>query len=65
MSDEPDVPIRCEACETTSRVPVSEVGEAVEDHNDRLHDGADVAQVDPALSEQLADIVAEDMGLLE
>lgn len=63
--DEPEVPIRCEACETTSRVPVSEVGDAVAAHNDRLHDGDEVAEVDPALTEQLADIVAEDMGLLE
>lgn len=66
MSDEePAVPIRCEACGTTSRIPVSEVGDAVESHNDRLHDGEDVAEVDPAVSEQLADLVAEDLGLLE
>jgi hypothetical protein len=66
MSDnEPDVPIRCEACETTSRVPLSEVGDAVDRHNERLHDGEEEAEVDPALSEQLADIVGEEMGLLE
>jgi len=63
--DEPAVPIRCEACETTSRVPVSEVGDAVDAHNDRLHDGAAVAEVDPAVTEQLADLVAEDLGLLD
>jgi hypothetical protein len=63
--DEPDVPIRCEACETTSRVPLSEVGDAVDRHNERLHDGEGVAEVDPALTDQLADIVGEEMGLLE
>jgi hypothetical protein len=63
--DEPDVPIRCEACETTSRVPLSEVGDAVDRHNERLHDGAEEAEVDPALTDQLADIVGEEMGLLE
>lgn len=63
--DEPDVPIRCEACDTTSRVPLSGVGDAVEAHNDRLHDGEAEAEVDPALREQLADVVGEEMGLLE
>ena len=63
--DEPDVPIRCEACETTTRIPLSDVGDAVDRHNDQLHDGEEVAEVDPALADQLADLVAEDLGLLE
>ena len=63
--DEPDVPIRCEACETTTRVPLSAVADAVARHNDRLHDGEPVAEVDPALTDQLADVVAEELGLLE
>jgi len=63
--DEPDVPIRCEACETTTRVPLSAVADAVARHNDQLHDGEPVAEVDPALTDQLADVVAEELGLLE
>lgn len=61
---EPDVPIHCPACGTTTRVPLSEVGATVERHNEALHDGEDVARVDPDLADQLADIVAEELGLL-
>jgi len=63
--DDPTVPIVCSECDTTSHVPLSEVAETVERHNERVHDGADHAEVDPALREQLADLVAEDMGLLD
>ena len=65
MTDEPDVPIVCTACETTSRVPLADVADAIERHNDRLHDGESIAEVDPALKDSLADLVAEDMGLFE
>lgn len=66
MSDEePTVPVLCEACGTTTRVALSEVGDAVDSHNDQLHDGEAMAEVDPTLSEQLADVVAEELGLLE
>lgn len=61
---DPKVPIVCPACETTSRIPLSKVAASLEQHNDRLHDGDDVAEIDPALAEELADIVAEDLGLL-
>ena len=61
---DPDVPIHCPACETTTRVPLSEVGARVERHNEGLHDGEDVARVDPELVDQLADIVAEELGLV-
>ena len=69
MTDEtgdggPDVPIYCPACETTTRVPLDEVEETLGGHNERLHDGEAVARVDPDLADQLADIVAEEMGLL-
>lgn len=64
-SDEPDVPIVCPKCETSSRVPLATVGDAIDRHNARFHDGADVAAVDPAVTEHIADMVAEDMGLLE
>ncbi len=62
--DEPTVPVRCPECETETAVPLSRVGESVERHNEQLHDGREVARVDPALREQLADLVAEDLGLL-
>lgn len=62
---EPDVPVVCPECETTSRVALAEVADAIERHNERLHDGESVAEVDPDLRETLADLVAEDLGLLE
>lgn len=60
---EPAVPIVCPECETTSRVALEDVAETIERHNDRLHDGEVVAEVDPALKDQLADLIAEDLGL--
>lgn len=46
-------------------MPLSEVETTVTRHNERLHDGETRAEVDPALADQLADLVAEEMGLLE
>lgn len=66
MSDDaggPRVPIVCSECETTTAVPVAEVGEALARHNDRLHDGRTVAEVDPAIRERVADLAAADLGL--
>jgi hypothetical protein len=60
----PDVPILCAECETETRVPLPEVRERLERHNERLHDGEAVARVDPDLADRLADLVAEDLGLL-
>jgi hypothetical protein len=67
MADDsdPTVPVICDACNTRTRVSLGEVADAVERHNDQLHDGEDVAHIDPAITEQLADIVVEDMGLLD
>jgi hypothetical protein len=45
-------------------VELSTVAESIERHNDQLHDGEDIAQVDPELAEQLQDLVAKDLGLL-
>lgn len=59
------VPVVCPVCETTTRVDLASVAEAVERHNERLHDGEDVASVDPELRERIADLAAEDMQLLE
>jgi hypothetical protein len=61
---DPTVPIVCPECDTTTRIPLSEVADTLDGHNERLHDGEEVAQVDPELAEQLADVVAEDLGLL-
>ena len=55
----------CDACGTETAVPLSEVEATVTRHNERLHDGEAGAQVDPELADRLADLVAEDMGLLE
>lgn len=62
--DAPDVPVVCPECSTTARVSLSEVGDAVEGHNETHHDGEDIARVDPELADHLADIVAEELGLL-
>ncbi|MXV63330.1 hypothetical protein GS429_14900 [Natronorubrum sp. JWXQ-INN-674] len=64
-SDDPRVPIVCPDCETTSRVPLPDVAETVERHNEQLHDGDDVATVDPDIADQIADLVADELGLLE
>ena len=64
-SDEPKVPIVCPECETTSRVALTDVADAIERHNDQLHDGDDVATVDPDVADRIADLVAEELGLLD
>ncbi|MFA9427605.1 hypothetical protein [Natronorubrum sp. A-ect3] len=64
-SDDPQVPIVCTECETTSRVPLADVADAVDRHNEQLHDGDEVAAVDPDVADQIADLVATELGLLE
>ncbi|ELZ09555.1 MULTISPECIES: hypothetical protein [Natrialba] len=64
-TDSARVPIVCDACETTSRVPLSNVADAVERHNAQLHDGEAVAEVDPDIADQIADLVATELGLLD
>jgi hypothetical protein len=59
------VPIRCDACGTDSTVPLEDVADRIEGHNERLHDGNECAEVDPAVAERFADLVAEDLGLLD
>lgn len=61
----PRVPIVCPECETRSRIPLPEVADAVDRHNQQLHDGAAVAEVDPDVVDHVADLVATEMGLLE
>jgi hypothetical protein len=64
MTDDPAVPVVCPECETETRVPVSEVADRLASHNDSLHDGRDVARVDPDVADRVADMAAEDLGLL-
>jgi len=61
---DPTVPIVCPECDTETRIPISKVADSLEQHNERLHNGEEIARVDPAIAEQLADVVAEDLGLL-
>jgi len=61
----PRVPIVCAECGTETRIPLSNVAGTLERHNEQLHDGEEIAQVDPTLRDQLTDLVAEDLGLLD
>ncbi|WP_254271227.1 hypothetical protein [Haloarcula marina] len=61
----PEIPVVCTACETRTRVAFADVEAAVERHNEQLHDGESVAEVDPEVLEQLVDRVGRDLGLLE
>jgi len=60
-TDDVDVPVVCPECGTETRVALDDLAETVEAHNDRLHDGEDVASVDPDLADQLMDMVADDL----
>jgi hypothetical protein len=65
MSEEtPTVPIVCTECGTETRIPLDDVADTLARHNEQRHDGEAVAQVDPTITDQLADLVAEDLGLL-
>ena len=63
--DMPRVPVVCPDCETRSRLPLSDVADAIERHNDQLHDGNEIAEVDPDVADRIADLVATELGLLE
>ena len=63
--DTPTVPIICPECETTTRIPVDDVAESLERHNEQLHDGEEIAHIDPDIADQIQDMVAEDLGLLD
>ncbi len=66
MADEdPTVPIICEACGTETRVPLESLADTLERHNENRHDGEQMAQVDPEIADRIADLVADDLGLLE
>jgi hypothetical protein len=63
--DTPDVPIQCPECETTSRVPLGDLADRLETHNANVHDGEEIARVDPEVTDHLADLVATELGLLD
>jgi hypothetical protein len=60
----PEIPVVCTACDTRTKVAFDEVEAAVARHNEQLHDGEAVAEVDPEVLSALTDRVAEDLGLL-
>lgn len=62
--ESPAVPVVCERCQTRTRISLSELAETIERHNDRLHDGESVAEVDPAIRDELASLVADDLELV-
>ena len=64
-TDDPAIPIVCETCGTETTVPLSDVADQLERHNENRHDGEACAEVDPALKSQIQDLVAKDIGLLE
>jgi hypothetical protein len=64
-SEAVEVPIRCSECGTESAVALDDVADRLARHNERLHDGAECAEVDPAIADHLADLVADDMGLFD
>ncbi|WP_247004967.1 hypothetical protein [Halosolutus gelatinilyticus] len=63
--NDPLVPIVCSECDTASRVPLAELAETIERHNDHRHDGDDVAQVDPDVADHIADLIARELGFLD
>lgn len=64
-SEEPLVPIMCEICETEAKIPLELVESRLKTHNNRQHDGEEYAVVDPIVSNHLANLIAEDLGLIE
>ena len=64
-SEPPEIPVVCPECTTRTYVPFPDVEETIARHNEGVHGGESVAAVDPDVFDQLADYVAEDLGLLE
>lgn len=63
--DMPEIPVVCTACETRTQVSFDDVEAAVKRHNDTLHDGESVAQVDPDVLDALTDQLGREMGLFD
>ena len=63
--DMPEIPVVCTACETRTQVPFEDVEAAVQRHNEQLHGGDAVAEVDPEVLDALTDQLGRDMGLFD
>lgn len=63
--DVPEVPIVCAECNTQTRVGLNDAGEVIDRHNTQLHDGDDVARIDPDVAAHVLDMVAQDLGLVD
>lgn len=61
---ETEIPIVCTECGTETRIPLADVASTLDKHNEQHHDGEEIAQVDPAVADELADMIAEDLNLL-
>jgi len=61
----PEIPVVCTACSTRSHVPFEDVSAAVERHNQQLHGGDSIAEVDPDVLDALTDRLGKDMGLFD
>ena len=61
----PEIPVVCTACDTRTQVPFDDVEAAVARHNEQLHDGEAVAEVDPEVLNALTDQLGRDMGLFD
>lgn len=60
----PRVTIQCPDCETETTVALADAAERLDRHNEQVHDGEQVARLDPVVADRLADILAEEMDLL-
>ncbi|MFB6113513.1 MAG: hypothetical protein ABEJ58_05350 [Halodesulfurarchaeum sp.] len=60
----PTVRLTCPECGTDASVPITEVADRIDRHNQSIHDGEDVARIDPDVADHLLDLIAEDMGIL-
>lgn len=64
-NESPKVPIVCPECETSSRIPLSDVADTLEQHNDEVHAGKEFAKVEPAVMNHVQDIIIDDLDLRE
>lgn len=62
--DVPTVAVVCPACDTSTRVSIERISETIDRHNDRQHDGEAMADIDPAVKDELARLVAQELELL-
>lgn len=56
---EPDIVISCPDCGTRTTVPLTDVTDAVDEHNESRHDGDDVAGIDEDFLDGVLDEVRD------